>query len=120
MGLLITYKGAEDMENIILSRICQKCAECCKHAPFIKLPQNEIEAIEHYTGLKSTSFMNAIGKPEDGYFLKFKENGSCIFLEKHKDKYFCSIYEVRSELCRNYPSNPVQHKACQAKRKRVH
>jgi len=74
------------MENIILSKICQKCAECCKHNPFIKLPQNEIEAIEHYTGLKSTSFMNAIGKPEDGYFLKFKENGSCIFLEKNKDK----------------------------------
>lgn len=119
MTCLISTKGTDNLKNIIFSKICQNCGECCKHFPFIKLPQDEIEVIEQYTGLNSASFMNAIGTPEDGYFLKFKENGSCIFLEESKHKYSCSIYEVRSELCRNYPSNPVQDKACIAKRQKV-
>lgn len=50
------------MENIITSEICKKCAECCKHYPFVELSQHEIYDIEKLTGLPFDVFTNQKGE----------------------------------------------------------
>lgn len=102
------------MENALLSEICKKCAQCCKGYSFINLSQNEIGAIERYTGLHFKLFTNRIGKTDEGHFLKFKNDGDCFFLNNNNGIYSCSIYDVRSKICRDYPSNPIQNEVCRA------
>lgn len=68
------------METITSSEICKNCAECCKHFSFIEVSQVEIDALEKFTGLRSDVFTHSNGKAVEGYFLKFKENGDCYFL----------------------------------------
>ncbi len=69
------------MENQILSEICKKCAECCKNYPFVELSKNEIHKLETLTGLPFEEFTNQKGESVEEYFLQFKENGDCFFLE---------------------------------------
>lgn len=105
------------MKNIITSEICKTCAECCKNFPFVVLSQNEIHEIEKLTKLSSDLFANQKGKAGEGYFMQFKENGDCFFLNENNRDYSCGIYEARSLICRNYPSKPNQSKCCDSKRK---
>ena len=102
------------MENTISSDICRKCAECCKHYPFVELSQNEICALEELTGLSPDAFTNPKDEGAEEYFLKFKENGDCFFLIQNSGGYSCGAYEARSKICRNYPSNPSQDEVCDA------
>ena len=106
------------MENAISSETCKNCAECCKHYSFVELSQIEINALEKFTGLSFEVFTNPKGKAVEEYFLKFKENGDCYFLNTKKNNYSCEVYEARAGICRNYPSDPCQDEACSAKRKR--
>jgi Fe-S-cluster containining protein len=105
------------MEVATSGETCKNCAECCKHYAFIELSQTEIEALEKFTGLSLDVFTNAKGKAVEEYFLKFKENGDCYFLNTNNGSYSCDAYEARSAICRNYPSNPSQNKACEANMK---
>jgi uncharacterized protein len=105
------------MGNNILSEICKNCAECCKHYSFVELSEDEIDALEKYTGLRFDVFTNPKGKATEEYFLKFKENGDCFFLNNTKGNYSCDVYEARSSICRNYPSEPSQNARCDANRR---
>ena len=105
------------MENAISSETCKNCAECCKHYSFVELSQIEINALEKFTGLPFEVFTNPKGKAVGEYFLKFKENGDCYFLNTNNSNYSCDVYEARGGICRNYPSEPSQNEACNAKRK---
>lgn len=107
------------MQNILLSQICQKCGECCKNFPYVELSEIEINRLEKFTGLRFDLFTNPKGKTIEEYFLKFKENGDCIFLKEKNGKYFCSVYEARSKNCRNYPSDPKQNEVCRANREKI-
>ena len=100
------------MENDVRTEICKKCAECCKHYPFVELSLSEIREIEKVTGLHFSVFTNSKGKAVEEYFLKFKENGDCFFLNENNGEYSCSVYKVRSEICRKYPSGPRQNEVC--------
>lgn len=104
------------MEITALSERCKKCAKCCKRYPFVELSQNEIGALEKFTGLHFDVFTNPKGKAGEGYFLKFKENGNCFFLDEQNGNYSCVVYEARSKICRNYPSNPSQNETCDRNR----
>lgn len=104
------------METTTLSKMCKKCAKCCRRYSFVALSQNDIDAIEKFTGLHFDVFTNPKGKASEGYFLKFNKNGDCFFLDKHNDNYSCRVYETRSQICKNYPSNPSQHETCNANR----
>lgn len=104
------------MTNKISSEICQKCGKCCQARPFVELSPNEIAAIEKLTNLPRESFTYPKDKAGTLFFLQFKENGHCIFLNENNGVYSCGIYEVRSKLCRDYPSNAKQEAACAAKR----
>jgi Fe-S-cluster containining protein len=105
------------MENTISSEICKNCAECCKHYSFVELSQIEINALEKFTGLPFEVFTNPKGEAVGEYFLKFKENGDCYFLNTNNSNYSCEVYEARTGVCRNYPSEPSQNEVCDANRK---
>jgi Fe-S-cluster containining protein len=107
-----TYRNSLVMKDIILSGICRKCAECCKNYPFVELSESEIELLEKVTGLHFGVFTNPKRKTIEEYFLKFKENGYCFFLNENDDTYCCRVYESRPEICRNFPSTLIQKKAC--------
>lgn len=104
------------MENIIVSEICKKCGECCKHYPFVELSKAEIVELGKLTGLPFSVFTNKVGKAVEKFFLQFKENGDCFFLNENDGGYSCGVYEARSEICRNYPSGPHQNEVCNANR----
>jgi uncharacterized protein len=107
------------MENKITSEICKKCAECCKNFPFVELSQNEIYEIEKLTELPSDLFSIQKGEAGGEYFLQFKENGDCIFLNENNGDYSCRVYKARSEICKNYPSKPKQNEVCDSNREKI-
>lgn len=107
------------MENNIFREICKKCAACCKNYPFVELSQNEINELENVTGLHFNVFANQKGEAVEEYFLQFKENGDCFFLNENNGGYLCGVYEARSGICRNYPSKPRQNEFCDANRKMI-
>lgn len=100
------------MENVISSKICKKCGECCKQSPFVELSKDEINALERVTGLSSALFTNSKGVGADGCFLKFQGDGACFFLNKSEDGYACGVYEARPETCKTYPSTAIQYDFC--------
>lgn len=102
------------MENIILTEICKKCAECCKNYPFVCLSENEINSIKKLTGLPAEVFTIPKGKEIEEYFLQFQENGYCFFLKESNGVFSCAVYEARPGICKNYPSNPIQKEVCAA------
>ncbi len=102
------------MGNAALGEMCETCAECCRHYPFVELSQDDIHALGKVTGLRFDAFTNPKRKRVEEYFLKFKENGDCFFLD---DNYSCGVYEARPGVCRDYPSTPSQNKVCSANRR---
>lgn len=100
------------MENVISTKICKKCGECCKQSPFVVLSKDEINTLEQATGLNPDLFTNPKGVDVDEYFLKFQGDGACFFLNESEDGYACSVYEARPEACKTYPSKAIQHKFC--------
>ena len=107
------------VENTITSEICIRCAECCKNYPFVELSQHEIFELEKMTGLPSADFSNQKGRVVEEYFLDFKENGDCIFLNENNSEYSCGVYEARSVICRKYPAKKSQNDVCDSNRKRI-
>ncbi len=95
-----------------MTKICKKCAECCKNHPFIDLSKNEILALERATGLRAEVFTNQKGKDVEEYFLQFKENGYCFFLNENNGTFSCSVYEARPGICQRYPAKPSQKTLC--------
>lgn len=106
------------MENMILTEICKQCAVCCKNYPFVNLSRNEIDSLEDQTGLQSDLFTNRKGEGADEYFLQFKENGDCIFLDENHGRFSCSVYGARPEVCEIYPSETTQKDFCVASSKK--
>jgi len=72
----------------------------------------EVISIEKSTGLCRNVFTNQKGKDIEEYFLQFKQNGYCVFLNGSNGMFSCSIYEARPEICKNYPSKPGQKDLC--------
>lgn len=107
------------MKNTLSAEICKKCGECCKHFPFIELTDNDIRVLEVLAKLDFKAFTNQKGEVAEGYFLQFKENGDCFFLKNNDGCYSCGAYEARPGICKNYPSERLQKKACGANRERV-
>jgi Fe-S-cluster containining protein len=68
--------------------------------------------LENFTGLTSEEFTDNIDKAGEKRFMKFHENGDCIFLKMIDGAYSCSVYEARSAMCRGYPSTEIQREAC--------
>jgi len=97
---------------IISTEICRKCAGCCKKYPFVELSENEISLLELVTGLHFSVFTNAKGTTGEGYFLQFKTNGDCFFLNGKSGGYACGVYEARPGICKKYPFRPIEKETC--------
>ena len=97
-----------------MTEICKKCAECCKNHPFVDLSNSEIQSLEKATGLHPDVFTNQKGTEVEEYFLQFKENGHCFFLDEKDGSFSCSAYEARPDICKNYPAEPIQKDTCKA------
>lgn len=97
-----------------MTDICKRCAECCKNHPFVDLSHNEIKTLEKAAGLHFDIFTNQKGNKVEEYFLQFKDNGFCFFLNENNGIFSCAVYESRPEICKNYPSKPRQKDLCDA------
>lgn len=111
------YLNKKHLTETITLKTCRECGECCRNFAFAKLSQLEIETIEAFTGLHFNIFTYPIGADGEGRFLKFKDNGDCFFLNRDEDTFSCLIYEVRSNVCRDYPSSKAQLETCDMNRK---
>ncbi|BBO69520.1 hypothetical protein DSCA_34500 [Desulfosarcina alkanivorans] len=78
----------------------------------MELSTREIELLEHVTGLPFEVFTHSKGEATEAYFLRFKANGDCFFLNENNGRYACGVYDSRPEVCRKFPSKPVQKDAC--------
>jgi Fe-S-cluster containining protein len=72
--------------------------------------------LERLTKLPFDIFSNRTDGAGEEYFLNFKENGDCFFLNENNGDYSCGVYESRAEVCRNYPSMPNQIDVCNSNR----
>ncbi|WP_289053356.1 YkgJ family cysteine cluster protein [Carboxylicivirga marina] len=105
------------MENKISSPTCQNCGVCCRNFPFVELNESELKALEDFTKMHRHEFTDPRGPSyDDGYFLKSKENGDCIFLKIDNGFFTCGVYEARADICRNYPINEHHWKWCNENR----
>lgn len=100
------------MKNIITSTTCRRCAECCRNYPYVRLSLDEIRKLEKLTGLPFYIFSSRVDEAGEAYYLNFKDNGDCFFLNENNGNYSCSVYELRSEICKNYPSMPSENAVC--------
>lgn len=91
---------------------CNKCAECCRNFPFVRLSQTEPSLIRNYSKLNIDQFAEKIEKEERNYFLRFNEDGDCYFLEYKNGIYCCKIYEIRPSICKIYPGTTIQRQYC--------
>ena len=100
------------MSKVLTTHVCNGCGSCCRDFAYIRLSQDDIKTLENFTGLTSEEFTNNIDKAGEKRFMKFQENGDCIFLNMMGGAYSCSVYEARSVTCRGYPSTEIQRKTC--------
>ena len=91
---------------------CNKCAECCKNFPFVRLSQTESSLIRNYSELHIDQFAEKIEKEQRNYFLRFNEDGDCYFLGYENGIYYCKIYEIRPGICKIYPGTTIQRQYC--------
>jgi len=74
---------------------CIRCGNCCNKLD-VQLTSKEA----HYY---SKHYGDVIEKIKDGYKLKRKSNGECIFLDFENNIAKCKIYNDRPFACRIYP-----------------
>ena len=96
------------------THVCNGCGSCCRNFAYIRLSQDDIKTLETFTGLVPEEFTDTIDKAGEMRFMKFQENGDCIFLTMVDGAYSCSVYEARSVTCRDYPSTDIQIETCRA------
>ena len=104
------------MRKIISSETCTPCGECCRSFPYIQITQDDIIRIKEETGLKQEYFAEIKDAEADEYFLRFKDNGDCVFFNEDNGSFSCRVYKVRPQVCVTYPITDVQFEVCEKKR----
>ncbi len=82
---------------------CKMCGECC-WGRGISVSEKEIKRMAEFLGIKEELFKTqycVINK--NGYELKTKESGYCIFLKKSKKGRICAVHPVKPDLCKKWP-----------------
>ncbi len=97
-----------------MTELCKKCAECCRHYPFVELTDNDIRTLRRETGMHADAFTNAKGMEAEEYFLQFQRNGDCIFLHEDGQGFSCGVYAARPGICKKYPTGITQQDRCDA------
>ncbi|MFH1033743.1 MAG: YkgJ family cysteine cluster protein [Pseudomonadota bacterium] len=77
--------------------ICQQCSRCCQHQA-IQINPYEILCLARHLGLSTGQFM-ARHTTNGGLFLRFNDQGACVFLGEQG----CGVHPERPLACRLYP-----------------
>ena len=89
--------------------ICKGCGKCCGEF-FLKDSWFDVELHDDDRKRIPEEFQEFrdggdLLQPQPYYWLKRKENGSCIFL--NDETKLCTIYDNRPQICRDFnPSHP--------------
>ena len=81
---------------------CIGCQACCREPGYVRLKQNEPDAIASFLGLSVHNFISrytVLTKDRTGLSLVEKKDGSCIFLTDRG----CEINSVKPLQCREFP-----------------
>lgn len=84
--------------------ICQRCGNCCRWPGFVRVSDEEIDAIAKFLGLTPREFIERhteLRSGRGGLRLKSRPDGSCIFLEGVNT---CVIQSVKPRQCRDFPN----------------
>ena len=110
---------SEDIDQKPSTLACNSCGSCCKNFAYIQLSPYSVKTLEDFTGMSSEEFSNNSDKAGLNRFMKFQDNGDCIFLKNEKGNYLCNVYEARSATCRCYPTTDIQNETCHLNRLKV-
>jgi uncharacterized protein len=66
------------------------------------------------TGLHPDVFADTKRTDPEERFLRFEENGDCVFLDVAPEAHACRVYAARPAVCRDYPATAPQTEACAA------
>ncbi|MHC4884770.1 MAG: YkgJ family cysteine cluster protein [Planctomycetota bacterium] len=91
---------------------CIACGSCCRNFSFVQLTPSDVNRLEVSTNTSREAFFNSHECGSNIGFMKFKDNGDCIFLNVEEGVYSCGVYEARSEVCRAYPKSNIQEHRC--------
>lgn len=98
--------------NAFSRHVCIGCGICCRNFAYIRLTPDDIKTLEAFTGLYLEAFTDEIDKGGEKRFMKFQDNGDCIFLIMVDGAYSCSVYEARPSTCKGYPATDIQRETC--------
>jgi uncharacterized protein len=93
----ILRRIAEDVEEQI---DCLQCAHCCRVAT-AKVTERDVDRLARHFRVKPERILAdyVVESEEEGFILRRRENGECVFLEGNE----CTVYESRPETCQRYP-----------------
>ena len=91
LGWVIVFIARIRLGNKRNRFACQQCGNCCR-LRIIPILKSDIKRMER-AGLKG------FYERKDGEFVMKRKKGRCVFLKNDS----CSIYDVRAEVCRNFP-----------------
>ncbi|MEM2211970.1 MAG: YkgJ family cysteine cluster protein [Candidatus Nezhaarchaeales archaeon] len=75
--------------------MCLHCGNCCRNF-IVNLTLGEAYYLSRVYGIP-------IIQKDGRFYLPARPDGSCVFLYKRGDLYYCSIYFERPKVCRLYP-----------------
>jgi uncharacterized protein len=84
--------------------LCQRCGNCCRWPGFVRVDEDEINAIAAFLQLTPAEFIaqhTQLRPSRSGLMLQSNPDGSCIFLEGVNT---CTIQPVKPQQCRDFPN----------------
>lgn len=99
---------------------CDKCGNCCRPHGYVRLGNDEVEAIAAHIGVRVGEFTGRYTKLVDnrtGLSLTEHADGSCVFLSPDGE---CHIESVKPQQCRDFPvkwNYPGFERNCRAMKK---
>lgn len=87
------------------SRLCDRCATCCRLCSPIDMTDKELNTIMNRLGMKSNKFLKKFKITWSGDSnLYHMQAGPCPFL---KEPNICTIYDIRPAACSGFPAQPM-------------
>ena len=84
--------------------LCQRCGNCCRWPGFVRVDEDEINAIAAFLQLTPAEFIaqhTQLRPSRSGLMLQSNPDDSCIFLEGTNT---CTIQPVKPQQCRDFPN----------------
>jgi Fe-S-cluster containining protein len=83
--------------------VCQRCGACCRVPGFVRLTDEDVDALAGALGLSVDAFIEAytdLSPTRSGLVLKGEPNAPCRFLTAEN---LCQVHMARPQQCRDYP-----------------